>query len=436
MSISTSTTSVSAAPASVLDPAQLVRNAGAEAETDPALFLAALVRQWEAAKGGTAPDFAEDGPAIVSVEKSDPSEDVLQELLQYVSNLDALSVQPLNDGTEAPGGNAVPVGGNWLPETASLDAYSESATLSADQLPAELAALVAPSAFSDRSAAPDGLGGKVTDSDHVLTLADGEKLTSGRDAGVLYPSRREGSGSTDAEMSSFGTASSDAKEPDALSSQVLAAGPEGVDSDRRATDERLFSQFDKKLPELTKVAAEGLRSAWEGGIPAQSIPLSTQPSAVSVGDSVPALDKPLNQAGWQEALGERILWMTDKNLKTAEIKLNPAHLGSLEIRIQMDQDQASVHFVTHDTSVREAIEAAAPKLREMLGAQEINLADLNVTVSSGLSDERGASADFGRQPGFGDRNRPFSNSASAKNEDVPADSGQAVTRSGLLNLYV
>ncbi len=434
MSINTSTTSVSAAPASVLDLAQLVRNAGAEAETDPALFLAALVRQLEAATGGAVPDFREDAPAIVAAEKNDPSEDALQELLQYVSSFDALSVQPLNDGTEATGGDAVPMGGNSLPETASLDSYSDSETLSADQLPVELAVLVAPSTFSDRSAAPDGLGGKVTDSDYVVMLADGEKFTSGRDVEVLYQSHREKSGSAAAEMSSFGTASSDAKEPDAPLSQVLAAGSESADLDRRATGERL-SQFDKKLPGLTQVAAEGLRSAWEGGTPAQSIPLSTQPSAVAVGDSVPGLDKPLNQAGWQDELGERILWMTDKNLKTAEIKLNPAHLGPLEIRIRMDQDQASVHFATHHTSVRDAIEAAAPKLREMLGAQEINLADINVTVSSGLSDETGSSADFGRQSGFGDRNRPFSNSASTKNEDVPADSGQAVTKNGLLNLY-
>jgi hypothetical protein len=432
MSIHTSTTSFSVTPASVLELAQLVRNPGADADTDRALFLAALVRQLEAATSGTAPELVENGRSIASAEGSDPPEDVLQALLQYVSNLDALSARPLEDGT---GGSGVPAGGNSLPETASLlAAHSDSGPLSADQVPPELAAFLAPPVYSDRPPASGGLSGKVTDPDDLLTLADGEKL-SGGDAGVLYQSRREGSGSAAAEMSSFGTAASDAKEPDALLSQVLAAEPEGADSEGRAGDEHLFSRFDQKLAGLTKTTAEVALPALERGIPVEGMPSTAQPSAVSVGDSVPALDRPLNQTGWQDALGERILWMTDKNLKAAEIKVNPAHLGPLEIRIRMEQDQASVHFATHDASVREAIEAAAPKLREMLGAREINLADINVTVSSGPSDERGAPAEFGRQPDSGDRSRLFKDSVAAKNEDVPPGSGQAVASNGLLNLY-
>lgn len=423
MSIHTLTT-----PASVLEVARLVHNAEAEANTDSALFLAALVGQLDAATSSAAPEVAEDTRAIAPAEDSDTPEDVLQALLHYVSNLDALSARPIEDGT---GGSGVPAGGNSLPETAALlAAHSDSGPLSAEQLQAELVAFVTPPSFSDQNAPPDGGHGEVTDSDHVLALAGDEKLTGGRDAAVFYQSRREQSGSAAAEMSSFGTASLAAKEPGTLLSQMPAAEPEG-----RARDEHLLSDFDRKLGSLAEAAAEGVQFAADRGLPVEGIPLATQASITSAGESMPPLGRPLNEAGWQEALGERILWMTDKNLMAAEIRVNPAHLGPLEICIQMEQDQASVHFATHDASVREAIEAAVPKLREMFGAREINLADINVTVSPGVSHESGTSAEFGRQSGFGDRSRSFPDSVAAKNEDIPPNSGQAMANNGLLNLY-
>jgi len=100
-----------------------------------------------------------------------------------------------------------------------------------------------------------------------------------------------------------------------------------------------------------------------------------------------ALTKPLSHPDWSKDLGEQIVWMNTKGLSAAEIRLNPAHLGPLSVRIDVNQDQATVMFTAQNAGVKEAIEASIPKLREMLATQQLNL--VNVTISqNSTSDQR------------------------------------------------
>jgi len=102
--------------------------------------------------------------------------------------------------------------------------------------------------------------------------------------------------------------------------------------------------------------------------------------------SVPIPQAP-GQAGWDNALGQRILWMTGQQIKEATIQLNPPELGQIQVRVSVDGDQTSVNFISQHANVREAIDSALPRLREMLGADGLNLADASV------DDERQASTD-------------------------------------------
>lgn len=114
-------------------------------------------------------------------------------------------------------------------------------------------------------------------------------------------------------------------------------------------------------------------------------------------ENVPALEKPVGQPGWSQDVGERVTWMTQRGEQTAEIRLNPPHLGPLEVRIDIDRDrQASVQFVAHHAVVREALEAAMPRLREMLSAQQLTLTDATVSQQS-FGDRSGAQAGFEQQ---------------------------------------
>lgn len=85
------------------------------------------------------------------------------------------------------------------------------------------------------------------------------------------------------------------------------------------------------------------------------------------------------EPGWQDALAQRLGWMLEGRLGQVEIALDPPELGPLQVRISTQNDQAQVHFISAQGSVRDALEQALPRLREMLEAQGLQLAQANVS---------------------------------------------------------
>lgn len=161
-------------------------------------------------------------------------------------------------------------------------------------------------------------------------------------------------------------------------------------------------------------------------------------------DVSPMLEKPIAHPAWSQDLGERVLWMVGQGRQTAELRLNPAHLGPLEVRINLSQDQASVQFLSHQASVREAVESALPKLKEMLGAQQLDLREVSVTPHSfsDQRDPRGAQFAFGQQQSGSGRSETAYPGQSLNDlavglvdEDVSAMRPRAGINKGLLSLY-
>ena len=107
---------------------------------------------------------------------------------------------------------------------------------------------------------------------------------------------------------------------------------------------------------------------------------------------------------WGGAVGEKVLWMANQNHQVAELHLNPPNLGPLEVRLTISNDQASALFVSHHSAVREAIETALPRLREMLADNGIMLGNASVGSES-LSQQQQAfdQAASGREGGRGVR---------------------------------
>ena len=106
---------------------------------------------------------------------------------------------------------------------------------------------------------------------------------------------------------------------------------------------------------------------------------------------VPAMTKPLSHPEWNQDLGERIVWMNNKGVSSAEIKMNPPNMGPISVRIDMNQDQATIAFTAQNSDVRNALEASVPRLREMLSSQHVNLAEVNVSQQSSTSTDSGRS---------------------------------------------
>jgi flagellar hook-length control protein FliK len=90
----------------------------------------------------------------------------------------------------------------------------------------------------------------------------------------------------------------------------------------------------------------------------------------------------VGERGWDQGLGDKLVWMASQKHQVAELHLNPPDLGPLKITLTLDHDQASAQFVSAHASVREAIEAAMPRLREMLADGGITLGNTSVSTDS------------------------------------------------------
>ena len=88
----------------------------------------------------------------------------------------------------------------------------------------------------------------------------------------------------------------------------------------------------------------------------------------------------MHQSGWSEEVVNRVMYLSSANLKSADIQLEPAELGRLDIRVNMAADQsAQVNFVSGHAGVREALDSQMHRLREMLAQQGMGQVDVNVS---------------------------------------------------------
>jgi flagellar hook-length control protein FliK len=95
-----------------------------------------------------------------------------------------------------------------------------------------------------------------------------------------------------------------------------------------------------------------------------------------------SIEAPVQQAKWAENLAGRVAWMVMNNQTSAQISLNPAELGPIEVKVSLQNDQTSVNFYAHNNAVREAIEDAFPRLRDMLSENGLNLSQSSVSDQS------------------------------------------------------
>ena len=113
----------------------------------------------------------------------------------------------------------------------------------------------------------------------------------------------------------------------------------------------------------------------------------------------PAITVPPQHPQWSQAVGERLHWMVGQQLQSAEIRLDPPDLGNLDVKVMVNRDHATVHFITHNPQVRDALEAATPRLREMFADAGLTLANVNVSQES--FKQQAAHEDAGRQAAGG-----------------------------------
>lgn len=91
----------------------------------------------------------------------------------------------------------------------------------------------------------------------------------------------------------------------------------------------------------------------------------------------------MHQSGWSEDVVNRVMYLSSANLKAADIQLQPAELGRLDIRVSMVPDQQTqVTFMSAHPGVREALDGQMHRLREMFAQQGMGQVDVSVSDQS------------------------------------------------------
>ena len=104
------------------------------------------------------------------------------------------------------------------------------------------------------------------------------------------------------------------------------------------------------------------------------------------------IDIPLRDPAWGDALGDRVLFMSGQKIHQAEIRLNPAEMGPISIRVSVDDGAADVIFTAQHLAAREAIELAMPRLRELLSENGLVLGNTSVSEQGVEQDKKGSEA--------------------------------------------
>lgn len=108
----------------------------------------------------------------------------------------------------------------------------------------------------------------------------------------------------------------------------------------------------------------------------QSTPESIKPKTLDI-------PVPLSDAQWADKFSEHIVWLGHQGIKSAIIKINPEDLGPLEISVKVVKESASVNITSHSGHVRDIVDQALPRLREMMAEQGLDLTE--VTYETGTS---------------------------------------------------
>ncbi len=147
---------------------------------------------------------------------------------------------------------------------------------------------------------------------------------------------------------------------------------------------QLFTQLTTQANAATQPGAyEVAHQQYEQAIDAQTMQTqaTTQTQAHSKSVSIdPGVMQAINiiKSDAAKMLQERVSALLNINNKEAEIRLDPPEMGSMQIRIRSDAEQAQINFVVQNQQAKEALEQSMPRLREMLAQQGIELGESSI----------------------------------------------------------
>jgi flagellar hook-length control protein FliK len=173
---------------------------------------------------------------------------------------------------------------------------------------------------------------------------------------------------------------------ESTSAQTFAAGMASMldvqadkDSTGQGGDKAFSGLVDDGLKDLSSASSDTRVDDF-----ANRLAALTQAATPKTANALP-VNQPIamHQSGWTEEVVNRVMYLSSANLKAADIQLQPAELGRLDIRVNMVPDQQTqVTFMSAHPSVREALDGQMHRLRDMFAQQGMGQVDVNVSDQS------------------------------------------------------
>jgi len=145
-----------------------------------------------------------------------------------------------------------------------------------------------------------------------------------------------------------------------------------MESMTAATAPKLFDNDDKAAALAASPQPNANVQATLQGATAPIAPVNVMPVQVTI-------NTPVSHEKWGDEFNQKITWLSNQKEQTAELHLNPPQLGPMDVVLKVSGDQATAFFTSPHAAVREAVEQAMPRLREMMAESGIMLG--NATVS-------------------------------------------------------
>ena len=223
------------------------------------------------------------------------------------------------------------------------------------------------------------------------------------------------------------------------SAQNFAAGMASMldlqvdkDSTSQGGEKAFSGLIDDGLKDLTSASSDTRVDDF-----ANRLAALTQAATPKTANALP-VNQPIamHQSGWTEEVVNRVMYLSSANLKAADIQLQPAELGRLDIRVNMVPDQQTqVTFMSAHPSVREALDSQMHRLRDMFSQQGMGQVDVNVSDQSrgwqGQGQEQAQQGQGGRTSASGGRVDSMDEELSASITEAAAETSSVIGSSAV-----
>ena len=94
-------------------------------------------------------------------------------------------------------------------------------------------------------------------------------------------------------------------------------------------------------------------------------------------------------------LKDKVMVMVSQKLQQVDIQLDPPELGNVQVRVNLQNEQAAVSFVVQNQQAKEALEQNINRLKDMLAGSGVDVGDANIEQRNQQNQDQLAQGDAG-----------------------------------------